>query len=148
MKRTVFALLLAVGVPCVAPPRAAAQDWQPPSRSMPAMPRAADLAGSWRSATGAWGGSLQRMSGVPLAEIRAAAEATDRKDPPTFVRFTGAARPVAAWSDRNGDGTADLVELFRGGAKAAEVIDADFDGRADAVRHFDRSGKLLRTDTY
>lgn len=112
---------------------------------MPNMPRMGELAGSWRSSAGAWGASAERLSGTPSAGMRATGDAAQKGDRASFVRFTGDARPVATWTDRNGDGKADLVELFRNGTVVYQVIDADYDGKADAVRHHDGSGKPTHT---
>jgi hypothetical protein len=118
-------LLLAAGPP------AAAQDWTPPSRQMPAMQMAA---GGWQGEAAHW-----FLSGTTLNTVRAQA---DRG----YVRFSAGPRPVAAWSDRNGDGKADLVELFRGGAVAYQVVDADYDGVADVIRVYDDNGQVQRTE--
>lgn len=148
MKRWMIAPLLGAGALVLLAGRASAQsEWAPPTRQMPQMPRTADLGGAWRSAAGAWGASAQQLSGVALGSMRASGDPAPRSDQAVFVRFTGDARPVANWSDRNGDGRADMVELFRDGTTAVQVIDADYDGTADAVRHFDASGNPTRTET-
>ena len=51
---------------------------------------------------------------------------------------------MAVWSDRNGDGKSDMIEIYRGGAVVIQLIDADFDGRANVVREYDSSGSLSR----
>jgi hypothetical protein len=65
-----------------------------------------------------------------------------------MVRFMGGARPVASWTDRNGDGRADMVEVYRGGAVAFQLIDADYDGAANVLRVYDASGALARENRY
>ena len=67
---------------------------------------------------------------------------------PRFVRFTGQMRPVEAWSDRNGDGRADLIEVFRDGATAYQLVDADYDGRANVLRVYGSNGALAREERY
>ncbi len=132
--------LLGIGTP------AAAQGWSLPTREMPMMPAMAELPGSWQGSAGAWAGAAARLAGVSAGAIRGAGEAASGSERAAFVRFTSDARPVATWTDRNGDGRADMLELFRGGIIAVQVVDADYDGRADAIRHFDASGKPLRTE--
>lgn len=122
--------------------RLSAQEWSPPSREMPTMPTAAQLQGDWRAATGAWFGGVEALSGVPLASVRATGESMRGGGPTRMVRFTGGTRPVALWSDRNGDGKADLIEVYRGGNVAAQLIDADYDGTANVLRLYDASGAL------
>lgn len=133
-------VLLAVGNP------ADAQGWTLPTRAMPMMPTMANLPGGWQGSAGAWAGAAARLAGVSAGAIRGAGEAASGSERTAFVRFTSEARPVATWTDRNGDGRSDMVELFRGGILAVQVVDADYDGQADAVRHFDSSGKPLRTE--
>ena len=67
---------------------------------------------------------------------------------PRFVRFTAEMRPVQQWSDRNGDGRADLVEVYRNGALAYRLVDADYDGRANVLRVYGSSGALAREERY
>jgi hypothetical protein len=117
-------LLLAVGTP------AAAQGWTPPSRQMPSM----QVADGWQGSMGGW-----FLPGTALNTARAQ---SDRG----YVRFSAGPRPVAAWSDRNGDGRCDILELFRGGAVAYQLVDADYDGRADVLRIYDDAGQLQRTE--
>jgi hypothetical protein len=116
-------LLLAVGTP------AAAQEWSPPSRQMPAM----QVADGWQGGMAGW-----FLPGTTLNTVRAQADRS-------YVRFSAGPRPVAAWSDRNGDGKSDMVELFRGGGVAYQLVDSDYDGRADVLRVYDEGGQLQRT---
>lgn len=120
----------------------AQQDWSPPSRDMPQMPASSELSGGWRSALAAW----FRGTDEGLDGIRAMGEGRGAR--PQMVRFMGGARPVAAWTDRNGDGRADLVEVYRGGALAYQLIDADYDGAANVLRVYDASGALARENRY
>jgi hypothetical protein len=117
-------LLLAVSAP------AAAQQWSPPSRQMPAM----QVADGWQGALAGWF--------LPGTTLNAVNTRADR----SYVRFSAGPRPVAAWSDRNGDGRSDLVELFRGGAVAYQLVDADYDGTADVLRVYDDNGQVQRTE--
>ena len=115
------------------------QEWSPPSRQMPQMPAAAELEGAWRGSLGAWFNGL----GVSVDQIRADGEGGAKTK---FVRFTGNMRPVETWSDRNGDGRADLIEVYRGGALAYQLIDADYDGNANALRVYNAGGGLAREE--
>ena len=115
---------------------ASAQEWSPPSRQMPAMLSSDALGGSWRASAAGW-----FLPGTPVAEVRAAGQGGGT---PRFVRFTAGARPVAAWSDRNGDGRCDMLEIYRGGSVAYQLIDADYDGTANVLRVYDDSGSLQR----
>jgi hypothetical protein len=117
-------LLLAVSAP------AGAQQWSPPSRQMPTM----QVADGWQGALAGW-----FLPGTTLNAVNARADRS-------YVRFSSGPRPVAAWSDRNGDGRSDLVELFRGGAVAYQLVDADYDGTADVLRIYDDSGQVQRTE--
>ena len=109
---------------------AAAQEWSPPSRQMPAM----QVADSWQGSLAGW-----FLPGTALNTVRAQAEAR-------FVRFSAGPRPVAAWTDRNGDGKADMVQVYRGGAVAYQLIDADYDGTANVLRVLDEAGQLVREE--
>ena len=119
----------------------AQQEWTPPSSQMPEMPSAASLDGGWRGTLGAWFGGADQ----PLPQVRAVGEGGAR---PRLVRFMGGARPVATWTDRNGDGRADLIEVFRGGAVAYQLVDADYDGGANVLRVYDSTGALAREQRY
>jgi hypothetical protein len=111
---------------------AGAQDWSPPSRQMPAM----QVSDGWQGPMAGW-----FLPGTSLSAVRAQAEGG-------FVRFTAGPRPVAAWSDRNGDGRSDMLQLFRGGGVAYQLVDADYDGRADVLRIYDESGNLQREQRF
>lgn len=125
----------------------AQQDWSPPSRQMPEMPASSQLDGGWRGALGSWfSGADEGLDG-----IRAVGDEMPRgvgNARPRLVRFMGGSRPVAAWTDRNGDGRADLVEVYRRGAVAYQLIDADYDGTANVLRVYDASGALARENRY
>jgi len=140
-------LLAALAIPALAAaPGARAQsslaDWQPPSRGMPAMPQMAELRGGWGA--GAWQGAIAQVSGIGAEQTRAAGETSGGSARARFVRFTGGYRPAATWTDRNGDGTADLIEIFRDGARVVQLVDADYDGTANVLRVYSASGQLLR----
>ncbi|HEU0013353.1 MAG TPA: hypothetical protein VFQ45_06700 [Longimicrobium sp.] len=110
----------------------AQQEWAPPSRDMPEMPASSALGGGWRASLASWfSGTGQALDG-----IRAVGDGG-------VVRFMGNARPVATWSDRNGDRRADMIEIYRNGALAYQLIDADYDGRANVLRVYDASGNLV-----
>jgi len=120
----------------------AQQEWSPPTRDMPQMPASSELSGGWRGSLGAW----FRGADEGLDGIRALGEGGGAR--PRMVRFMGGARPVASWTDRNGDGRADMVEVYRGGAVAFQLIDADYDGAANVLRVYDASGALARENRY
>jgi hypothetical protein len=109
---------------------------------MPQMPGASELAGGWRGSLGGWFGGL----GVSLANVTAQGEGGGAR--PRFVRFTTDMRPVQAWTDRNGDGRADLVEVYRDGALMARLVDADYDGTANSLRRYDTSGAVTREERF
>jgi hypothetical protein len=143
MKRvhTTGGLLVLAALVGAAPLRAG-QEWNPPSRQMPQMPATADLAGGWRGSLGSWFNGL----GVSVAGVRAEGDGGGAR--PRFVRFTADMRPVEQWSDRNGDGRADLVEVYRNGALAYRLVDADYDGTANSLRAYDASGAVSREERY
>jgi hypothetical protein len=132
-------LLLLAALTTAAAPRP--QEWAPPSRQMPSMPSSAELAGGWRGSLGGWFNGL----GVSVAAVRADGEGGAHT---RFVRFSVEMRPVETWSDRNGDGRADLVEVFRDGGMVARLVDADYDGTANSLRRYDASGALAREERY
>lgn len=152
MFRTVLLAGIALGALLVIPgtthaQSSPAQSWRPPAREMPMMPSTGDLQGDPRSGPLApWLRGIDEVAGIDAASLRASGEAGPRGGRTRFVRITSGARPVATFSDRNGDGRADMIELFRGSIVVLQLIDADFDGRADAVRYLDEKGTLVRED--
>lgn len=143
MTRRLSLLLLGACV-LAAPAAVRAQEWRPPSRQMPEMPDRAGLQGSGASAAGAWLGSMAGAAGVGAGDVRAAGEGSGARA--KFVRFTSGVFPVATWTDRNGDGRCDLVEVFREGNRVFQLVDADFDGSANVLRVYSASGELLREE--
>ncbi len=141
MRRTLRVSALAAVLVAVAG-LGAQQDWTPPSRSMPEMPATSSLGGEWRAALAPWFGGADQ----PLEGVRATGEGPGAR--PQEVRFMGGSRPVATWKDRNGDGRADLIEVFRAGAVAYQLIDADYDGSANVLRIYDATGALAREQRY
>ncbi len=127
-------------------PAQAVPSWSPPSREMPDMPRMADLQGEWPSSVQGWFRGVEQVSGVSPARLRAAGEANSNSERAQFVRFTSGPVPVATWSDRNGDGRLDMLELYRNGTMVIQVIDADYDGNANVMRIHDASGALVREE--
>ena len=116
---------------------ARAQEWRPPTTQMPAMPASGEVNDGWAGGQGGW--FIAGGGGV-----RARAEGGGAKA--RFVRFSGGdMRTLAAWSDRNGDGRCDMVEVYRDGALAAQLIDPDYDGTANVMRVY-ADGKLLREE--
>lgn len=140
MKRNhVFAALAAGAVLLVIAARPArAQEWRPPSTSMPPMPASGEVNDGWAGGQGSW--FIASRGGV-----KARAEGGGRQA--RFVRFSADdMRTLAAWSDRNGDGRCDMVEVYRDGALAAQVIDPDYDGTANVMRVYGADGKLVREE--
>lgn len=149
MRRTYgLAAAAAVGLVVLAAVKLRAQqDWSPPSREMPEMPAASELGGGWRAGLAAWfRGTDEALDGIRAIGEELPRNLADAR--PRLVRFTGGSRPVAAWTDRNGDGRADLVEVYRRGAVAYQLVDADYDGRANVLRVYDASGALARENRY
>lgn len=122
----------------------AQQSWTPPSRSMPQMPTVSALRTDWQTSVGSWGRGVSEVSGVQPGQLQVTGEGSSGSAPAKFVRFTAGYLPAGTWTDRNGDGTADLVELFAGGARVIQVVDADYDGQANVLRVYTRSGELVR----
>jgi hypothetical protein len=137
-------LALAIGAPEVQAQSAPAPDWTPPSREMPMMPLMSELQADWQSALGAWFRGVEQVSGVPTARLRAGGEAGKGSQRAQLARFTSGPVPVAVWTDRNGDERADIIELYRGGGVVVQLIDADYDGKANVIRILDASGGLVR----
>lgn len=121
-----------------------AAEWSPPSSDMPAMPAMADLSGNWQSSLGGWFRGIDGVSGVALAQVNARGETTPGAARAKFVRFTAGPRQVAVWTDRNGDGKCDTLEMYRSGAVVVQLLDPDYDGRANVLRLYDASGALAR----
>ena len=121
-------------------------DWRPPSREMPAMPRAAELQGDWLGPRSAWFRGLEGVAGVPASQLRAAGEPRGSQGAVQIARFTSGPLPVVVWSDRNGDGRSDMIEIFRSGGMIIQVIDPDYDGSGDVMRIYDADGGLVRQD--
>lgn len=137
-------LTLLLAVPAAA--RAQGPDWRPPSREMPSMPTAAELRGDWLSARGAWFNGVERAAGVAPQSLRATGEARPGGDRLQLARFNSGALPVVVWSDRNGDGRCDMIDLYRSGGVIVQLIDADYDGSANVMRVYDASGALVRQE--
>lgn len=147
MKHRYVLTLLAAGLVAALPARAHAQgSWQPPSRQMPEMPAMSELRGSWQSSVGPWLGAMSQASGVAAGQVTASGETTPGGARAKFVRFLSGVYPVANWSDRNGDGRADMVEIFHDGARIIQLIDPDYDGSANVMRVYSASGELLREE--
>jgi hypothetical protein len=135
-------LVAAAVVTLGAAPARGAQEWSPPSRQMPEMPAASELNGGWRGSLGSWFNGL----GVAVAQLRADGDGGGAR--PRFVRFTAEMRPVETWSDRNGDGKADMIEVYRDGVRTYQLVDADYHGNAHVLRVYDQGGTLLREQHY
>ncbi|CAA9297098.1 MAG: hypothetical protein AVDCRST_MAG68-87 [uncultured Gemmatimonadetes bacterium] len=142
MKRHHVAAAVAVGaVLLVAASRPVrAQDWRPPAGSpMPAMPAPGDVNEAWVGRQARWlaggpAGISARPEGVAAGKAR-------------FVRFNGQdMRMAGAWSDRNGDGVCDMVEVYNGdGALTAQLLDPAYSGKPSVLRVY-ADGKLVREE--
>lgn len=127
-------------------PLAAAQEWRPPSREMPQMPRVRELDGEWLAARAPWFADVEGVSGVAVSTLGLAGEPTTGAEFVQIARFTHGMIPVVIWSDRNADTRADMIEIYKTGGMIIQLIDADFDGLANVVRFYDSSGGLLREE--
>jgi hypothetical protein len=137
MKRIHVAAALAAGavLMVVAARPARAQDWRPPTTQMPQMPASSEVNEGWAAGQGRW---------LLAGGARAIAEGGGSRA--RFVRFTGESmRVLGAWTDRNGDGKADMVEVYRDGALVAQLLDPGYDGTADVIRVY-ADGKLVREE--
>jgi hypothetical protein len=93
-----------------------------------------------------WFRGVAEISGVQPSELRAVGEAARGGSNTQVVRFNSGPVPVVVWQDRNGDGSADIIEIYRSGGVIIQVIDADYDRRANVVRIYDASGALAREE--
>jgi hypothetical protein len=147
MSRNAFVLavsLLLFSLPGALSAQESRTGWSPPSRAMPEMPRASEVDSRFMASVARWFDGSSDVTGVPVSRLRAVGEGASATGRVRFVRFTSGPLPVAAWSDRNGDGRSDLIVLYRGSSVALELIDVDYDGIADVMRVYDAAGALLR----
>lgn len=125
---------------------AQAQDWRPPSSEMPMMPRVSEIRGEWLGPRAEWFRGLEEVAGVSASGLRAAGDARGGGEYVQVARFTSGPFPVVVWSDRNGDNRADMIEIFRSGSVVVQLIDADYDGRANVIRRYDGAGTLVNQE--
>jgi hypothetical protein len=111
---------------------------------MPMMPAAAELQGDWLGARAEWFHGVDGISGVAASSLRATGNSQRGSARTQMVRFTNGPVPVVVWTDRNGDGRCDMIEIFKSGGIIIQLIDADFDGAANVIRVYDGAGALLR----
>lgn len=137
---------LAVLLLLAAPGAVSAQgaEWAPPSREMPMMPASTELQGDWLGARADWFRGVDAITGVAASSLRATGNAQPGGTRTQMVRFTNGPIPVVVWTDRNGDGRCDMIEIFKSGGIIIQLIDADFDGNANVIRVYDGAGALLR----
>ena len=121
-----------------------AQEWRPSSTQMPAMPTPDALLSS--PPGGGWFSGVEAIAGVSPDRLRPLAEGRGPGGAALVVRFNNGPLPVVVWQDRNGDGRADIIEIFRGGTAVIQVIDADYDGQANVLRRYDNGGRLIREE--
>lgn len=147
MLRTMFAISSIAVLSLLWAPQAGAQaggDWMPPSQQMPMMPTTAELGGDWLGPRAAWFQGIQGAAGVSASALRASGDAGRGSGRAQIARFSDGPIPVVLWTDRNGDGRADIIEIFRRGGVVVQLIDPDYDSNANVVRYYDGSGELLR----
>lgn len=141
MRRVLTLLLLLMAAPVAL----AAQDWRPPSPQMPMMPSVSEIRGDWLGPRADWFRGVEGVAGVGASSLRASGD-PGPGDHVQIARFNSGPLPVVVWSDRNGDGRADVIEIYRSGGVIVQLIDADYDGRANVIRRYDESGTLLGQD--
>ena len=141
-----FVLIIGLVLPLLTAGAAGAQEWSPPSRQMPDMPRVAELRADWLAPRAAWFQDVEQLSGVAPARLRADGEPRSGQGLLHIARFLSGAIPVVIWVDLNADGRADTVEILRSGTVVVQLIDADRDGRANVLRIYDAAGTLLREE--
>ncbi|CAN5814980.1 hypothetical protein BH23GEM6_BH23GEM6_08050 [soil metagenome] len=140
--------LLALPLLLAAPPHLAAQaaEWRPPTTEMPMMPRVDEIQNNWIAANARWFRGVEAATGVPMARLRGDGERRRGSDFLQIARFGNGHLPVIVWSDRNGDGRADLIEIYRSSSVIFQLIDAGYSGRANVLRVYDGAGSLLREE--
>jgi hypothetical protein len=143
MFRSLALALLVLLSTTIGAPAADAQAWNPGSSEMPLMPERSELSGDWLSARAQWFNGLHEAAGITPSELRATGEGRSATNRTQVVRFANGTRPAVTWSDRNGDGRADLIEVFRNGSLVYQLIDADYSGRANVLRTYDSQGTLI-----
>jgi hypothetical protein len=107
-------------------------DWTPPSRLMPLMPLREVLQRDWTAALAPWFADL----GQDLSEIRLSGDHSGGARL-HVAQFFHDLRPVEVWNDRNGDGRADMIEVYENGALIARLVDSDYDGSANILHRYD-----------
>ncbi|HET7275210.1 MAG TPA: hypothetical protein VFI91_08500 [Longimicrobiaceae bacterium] len=146
MLRTAIVLVFVLSASLIVASSASAQgaEWRPPSQQMPMMPTASELGGDWLGPRASWFNGIQGVTGVSASSLRAAGDARSGSDRAQIARFSDGPIPVVLWSDRNADGRADIIEIFRRGGVIVQLIDPDYDSNANVIRYYDASGELLR----
>ena len=110
------------------------------------MPRADEIRGDWLGPRAEWFRGLEEVAGVSASGLRASGDARGGSERVQVARFTSGPFPVVVWSDRNGDGRADMIEIFRSGSVVVQLIDENYNGRANFVRRYDGAGSLVSQD--
>jgi hypothetical protein len=141
MPRIVLVALAVLALSAVATP-ADAQSYRPGWRQMPQMPAMGDLSGDWLGPRSNWFNGTAEISGVAPSDLTPVGQARGGSRQAQVVHFNSGPVPAVVWQDRNGDGNADIVEIYRAGGVIVQVIDADYDGQANVLRVYDASGTL------
>lgn len=145
MSRLILLFASVLTLSAIAAP-AHAQEWRPSWRDMPQMPAMGELAGDWLGPRATWFDGTSRISGVQPSTLSAVGQARGDSDKAQVVHFNSGPVPAVVWQDRNGDGRADIVEIYRTGGVIVQVIDAEYDGRANVLRIYDPAGSLTREE--
>lgn len=145
MPRTLL-MVLAMLLTLLATTSAEGQQWRPPTRQMPTMPTMSELSGNWMGPRAEWFSGVDRLSGIAPSQLRAVGQGRSGSAVAQVVHFNNGPVPVVVWHDRNSDGRADLIEIYRGGGVIVQVIDADYDGQANVMRIYDTTGALSREE--
>jgi hypothetical protein len=124
----------------------AAPQWRPSTTEMPMMPSGAELQGNWIAGREAWFAGVDAVTGSGAQGLRASGTPRPGGTRSQVARFLRGPIPVVVMTDRNGDDRADMIEYFRNGTLIVQVIDADYSGRANAMRVYDESGALVREE--
>lgn len=145
MSRIMMLALLSLSLVILAAP-ADAQQWRPPTNRMPDMPAVSELSGNWLGPRAEWFTGVGDLTGVQPGALRATAQGRSASGSALVVHFSNGPIPAIVWQDRNGDGQADLIEIYRSGNVLVQVIDADYDGRANVMRTYGSDGSLTREE--
>jgi hypothetical protein len=121
MPRTILVVLAILTLSALATP-ANAQEWRPSWREMPEMPAMGDLDGDWLGPRSTWFAGTANISGIQPSSLRPVGQARAGSSQAQVVHFNNGPVPAVVWQDRNGDGRADIVEIYRAGGVIIQVL--------------------------